>query len=67
MRSSHNHAGRCKTQHRYIKDVQDTEDAAHQMIDILNELNPVQQVTALALVQMSVNIQLSRLDRRGEL
>ena len=67
MRSSLNHAGRCKTQHRYIKDVQDTEDAAHQMIDILNQLNPVQQVTALALVQMSVNIQLSRLDRRGEL
>lgn len=67
MRSSLNHTGRCKTQHRYIKDVQDTEDAAHQMIDILNQLNPVQQVTALALVQMSVNIQLSRLDRRGEL
>ena len=67
MRSSIDITGRRKTQHQYIQDVRESEYAAHMMIDILNQLNPVQQVAAMALVQMSMSIQLSRLDRRGEL
>ena len=67
MRSSYDLAGRRKTQHQYIQDVRDSEHAAHMMIDILNQLNPVQKVTAIALVQMSLNISINRLDRRGGL
>jgi len=67
MRSSIDITGRRKTQHQYILDVKESQYAAHLMIDILNQLSPVQQVSAMALVQMSMSIQLSRLDRRGEL